>query len=184
MPALATVNLIRGRKPHVVDYFIGWALNVGRILVIVTELVALGAFLYRFGLDKQLVDLHDRIIQEQNIIKFSKKNEDTYRNLQTRLDLANSIITNENQASKTYTDITSLIPAQMAVKDFVFTPDSVKFDGSIQSITQLATMVNNIKNYPGVDIVSLDSIENKTTNSIITVGLTITFKKGLIKQIQ
>lgn len=184
MPQLVTVNLIRGRKPHFIDFFIGWALTVGRALVILTEVVALGAFLYRFGLDKQIVDLHDRIIQEQNIIKFAKKNEDTYRNLQTRLDLANTIIFNQNQIFKTYKDITSLIPAQMDVRSVTFADDSVKIDASIQSISLLATTINNIKNYPSVDSVSLDTIENKTTNGVISIGLTIQFKKGLIKQIQ
>ncbi|MDE2025485.1 MAG: hypothetical protein KGJ07_03255, partial [Patescibacteria group bacterium] len=82
MSANTTINLVRGRRPRVLDQFVGWALTIGRVVVILTELIALGAFLYRFGLDRQLVDLHDKIAQEQSIVDLLKQNENSYRNLQ------------------------------------------------------------------------------------------------------
>jgi Tfp pilus assembly protein PilN len=173
-----SINLVKNRKPHVLDQFISWAVTIGRALVIVVELVALGAFLYRFGLDRQLVDLHDKIKQEQNIVSFLKKNEDTYRNLQTRLELANNILINQTQITKTFQDILNLLPQDMILKTVTFSPSSMKIDATAQSVNSLSNFISNLKNYPTVSSVSIDKIETKTASAIINLTLTIQFKKN------
>ena len=85
-----SINLVKSDKGETVERVINWLLSIGRILVIVTELVALGAFLWRFGLDQQLIDLHSKIKQKQAIVEAFKKNEEEYRNLQDRLSIAAS----------------------------------------------------------------------------------------------
>lgn len=175
---IQSINLVKDRKPHLLDQFIGWAVTIGRALVIVTELVALGAFLYRFGQDRQLVDLHDKIAQEQNIVNFLKKNELTYRNLQTRLDLANTIILNQTQVSKTFQDILNLIPGDMTIKTITFAPDTMKIDASVGSVTSLSGFVDALKTYPTIDNVSIDKIETKTASATINASITLLFKKA------
>ena len=90
----ASINLLRNNKKDTIEHIINWAVTIGRILVVVVELAALAAFLYRFTLDNQLQDLHSKIKQEQTIIELQKKNEDTYRNLQNRLSLISSFTKN------------------------------------------------------------------------------------------
>lgn len=171
------INLVSGRRPHILDKVFSWSLSIGRGLVIVTEVVALGAFIFRFSLDRQIIDLHQKIKQEQNIVSFWKKNEDTYRNLQRRLTVANQIIQIDTKTTKLFTNITSLIPPDLVVKNISFASDSMRLDGSMQSVTSLSKFVNQLKSYPDVTSVSLDQLEDKTTTATITVGITITFKK-------
>src|SRR5689334_17423335 len=114
--AVPSINLAKNRGETFTDRLIQFALTIGRGLVVLTEAIALGAFLFRFGLDRQIIDLHDRISQEQAVIKLLKKNEDTYRNLQDRIALAKSIATQARATSKTITDIFSFIPADMQIK--------------------------------------------------------------------
>src|ERR1035437_3785993 len=90
----ASINLLRNDKKETVEHIINWAVTIGRILIVVVELAALAAFLYRFTLDSQLQDLHSKIKQEQTILEVQKKNEDTYRNLQDRLSLISSFSKN------------------------------------------------------------------------------------------
>jgi Tfp pilus assembly protein PilN len=172
---LTSINLVRGRKPHFFDQFVSWALTIGRGLVILTEMVALGAFLYRFGLDRQLVDLHDKIVQQQNIVRFLKKTEDSYRNLQSRLSLAQTIVKNEDQTVKSYLDITNLIPSDMSVTDIIFSQKDVKIDADIRTINTLTTFISNLKSYPNIESVSINKIENKTTTAIISISVTALF---------
>src|SRR5258706_16133812 len=120
-----SVNLVKGRKPHFLDQFIGWSLTVGRALVIITETVALSAFLYRFGMDREIIDLHDKITQEQNIVKFLKNDEVKFRNLQNRLSLASSALSSENQTLKIYNDIINFIPKDMTLSTFTLSQTSI-----------------------------------------------------------
>lgn len=172
-----SINLVKGKKPHFLDQFIAWSLTIGRGVIIITELVALGAFIYRFGLDRQLVDLHDKINQEKTIVNFLKKNEDTYRNLQNRLSLANTTIQKENHAIKLYDDISSLFTSDILVKTFVITQDTIRIEATIQSITPLSKLIDNLKAYPGISGVSLDKIETKTSSGIISIGITANLKQ-------
>ena len=87
-----SINLLK-QQTSLVDRFIDWALTIGRLLVILTEIVALSAFIYRFSLDRQLIDLHSKITQEQAIANYLNNNEKKYRNLQDRLAIATNYST-------------------------------------------------------------------------------------------
>src|SRR3972149_11726382 len=81
MQSSASINLIKS-KVNIFDEILKWALTVGRLLVILTELTAFSAFIYRFTLDRTLIDLHEKINQEQAIVASLKDREAIYRNLQ------------------------------------------------------------------------------------------------------
>jgi hypothetical protein len=179
-----TINLVRGRKPRVLDQFVGWALSIGRAVIILTELIALGAFLYRFGLDRQLVDLHDKIAQEQSIVSLLKQSEDTYRNLQYRLSLAKTIMTSQAQSVKLYADILTMMPADTTLKTLIFDEGTVKMSLDVTSVTSLGTLIDKLKNYPNFSNVSLDKLENKTTVGLISASITTTIKGGKAPRIQ
>ena len=67
-----SINLFKDKNKNFFDLFIKWALSIGRVVVIATEAIALSAFLYRFSLDQQLIDLNDKIVQKQALVKLLK----------------------------------------------------------------------------------------------------------------
>jgi len=81
----ALINLVKGKHKSFFDRFLAWALSAGRVIIIVTEIIALSAFLYRFSLDREIIDLRDNTKQEQKILELFKEQEKTFRNLQERL---------------------------------------------------------------------------------------------------
>ena len=85
-----SINLIKNTQVDFFTELINWALTVGRLLVIIIELIALGAFLYRFSLDRRLDELRTDIKAKQTIVLTQKDNETKYRDLQDRLQLASS----------------------------------------------------------------------------------------------
>src|SRR5260221_4751258 len=175
-PQLPMVNLVKNRGESFWDRFVAWALTAGRIVVITTEGIALAAFLYRFSLDRTLVDLHDHISQEQTIIGLLKNNEATYRNLQSRLMLAKTITTQVTQTTSTFNDIFNLIPSDMTVTTFEMTTDTIRIEGTLQSITSLRTFVDKLKAYPLATSVSLDKIQTNTATATVTGILSVLLK--------
>ena len=175
-PQLLTINLAKHRGDSFWDTFISWALTVGRMVVILTEGIALAAFLYRFSLDRQLVDLHDHIQQQTAVVSLLKNNEANFRNLQSRLSIAKNVIASTNSFTKTFTDVLSIIPSDMQVTTFQMTPTAIRMEGSLQSITSLRSLVDALKTYPKVSSVSLDKIETNTSTATVGVSLTILLK--------
>ena len=102
------INLLKKKSNRSLDVFVRWAITGGRFLVILTETIALGAFLFRFNLDRQIVDLSDRIKAQVVIIESSKLNEEKYRLLITKLKNASTIDRASVVAPALFTKLTSL----------------------------------------------------------------------------
>ncbi|MGH7245857.1 MAG: PilN domain-containing protein [Candidatus Levyibacteriota bacterium] len=177
MQKAVTINLAKGRAGSFVDRFLAWALTIGRVVVIVTEGVALAAFLYRFSLDRVLIDLHDKITQEEAVVNLLKDGEHTYRNLQDRLSLFSTVDTETNQITKVFHDMVKLVPADFLVSSISVAPDNVKIEATTRSVASLSTFIDSLRNYPLVTSVSLDKIENRTSLGIIDISVTATIKQ-------
>ena len=174
----ASINLLKKDKNETLEQIINWSLTIGRVLVIVVELVALGAFLYRFTLDNQLQELHTNIKQKQEIVAFQKENEDTYRNLQDRLTIISSFATKGSETTKIFKDIVGFAPNGMTFTNVNLFEGGIRIEANVTSVEPLTVFVNALKTYPATDTVSIDKIENKTASAIITVSITVTFKQG------
>ena len=177
MPEQYEIDLLRGHKERFSDTFFKWALTVGRLLVIVTETAALAVFAWRFSLDRQIVDLHDQIKQEQTIVSLLKEQEDDYRNLHERLALAKTVGSVGNDVTKRFQDILSFSTANVQVSSLITNKDEVRVDVNAYSVPALSTFVNKLKTYPGAKSVSLEKIENKTASAVIVAIIKISFSE-------
>lgn len=174
---LPSINLLKEKEKSFFEKFISWALTIGRLTVILTEGIALVAFLYRFSLDRQLIDLKTKIQQEQQIVKASKANEDKFRNLQERLSLVSKYAFSGSSVINVFKDFSSFAPSDMVFNNIVISQDRVKMDADVQSITSLSIFIKKLKAHPKVTAVNLDKIENKVTNSKISVIIIASLKK-------
>lgn len=172
-----SINLAKN-KEKLTDKIITWSFTTGRILIILVEAVALSAFLYRFILDIQVGNLKTEIKQKQTILYNFKDKEDIYRNLQDRLTLASTFSKQNSNLSKTFEDILALVPPGLTINNISLDHNTVAMTVKVNSISALSGFTNSLKNYPGVQSVSIDRIENRTVASTITVSLTINLKKG------
>ena len=85
-----SINLAK-RKTNIVDDLTKWALTFGRLLVIIVEIIAFSAFIYRFYLDRLINDLNDEIEGKQAIVASLNTQEELYRNTQARIALAKEL---------------------------------------------------------------------------------------------
>ncbi|OGH10885.1 MAG: hypothetical protein A3B38_04010 [Candidatus Levybacteria bacterium RIFCSPLOWO2_01_FULL_36_13] len=173
---LGSINLVKSDKGELFERVINWLLSVGRILVIITELVALGAFLWRFGLDQQLIDLHSKIKQKQAIVAAFKKNEDEYRNLQDRLSIAAGFADASEKKYETYREILTLAPSGIAFTKLSQSSKTLSMEINVNSVSSLSSFVYELKNHPNVESVSIDKIETKTSKAVIVVGISAMLK--------
>ncbi len=170
-----SINLLK-KKESFFEKFIAWALSYGRFIIILTEGIALIAFLYRFSLDRQLIDLHDQIEKKQAVLRLLKKNEDTYRNLQDRLTLAEQLETTGIKTTQAFIDVLNFAPIDFTIKTLTFSTDSLRIDADSRSLLSVSTFIKNLQSYPEIKSVSLNNIENKTSSAVISVSITALLK--------
>lgn len=165
---LPSINLVKNREIPLVDKFMNWALTIGRLIVIITEVVAVTAFVYRFSLDEKLVELHSAIKQKQNIISVLKSDENKYRNLQDRIALASTFSEKATQSNQAINNIASLIRSNVKINDLILNKDRENIRIDVTSASALASFIDSLKSYPYIKSISIDNIESKPT-----VGLSV-----------
>ncbi|MBI4037269.1 PilN domain-containing protein [Candidatus Daviesbacteria bacterium] len=101
-----------------------WLLSSGRFIVIAVELITIGAFIYRYKLDTNLLDLQEKIEAQIPYIESMKTDEITIRQLQFQLATIKQI----RQESPGFT--------QAILRISQLTPKSVKLTGISLDRTQ------------------------------------------------
>lgn len=175
--SMHTINLLPKKGNSLADQFINWALNIGRLLIILTETLALTVFIYRFSLDMKIVDLRDEIKQESAIVAQFKEPEATYRDLQTRLALSKEHGDDAGKTQNAFKDIIELGRGRITFNNLTVARESVKIEAQAPNTAFLSTFANSLKNYPGITSVSIDGVENKTSSALIQVNITAKLRK-------
>lgn len=171
---LPSINLLASHKKKNLDVFLDWVLSYGRIIVIITEIIALSALLYRFALDQQLIDLHSTIKDKQFAVESAKNDELIYRNLITKLALAKSLNNTSSTVVALLEKMVSLGTDKMEFDSLTVAKDKISVNATTKSAALLTNFINEFKRQPEIQSLSIDSIQNKTANGLIVVRITAT----------
>lgn len=171
-----SINLLKDQG-SLVDRFVNWSLSVGRVVVIVTEVIALLAFLYRFSLDRQLIDIHSKIRQEQAVLGYLKENENTYRNLQNRITLSAKFTKEGKEKIQTLKDLVTFAQNSVSFNNITIQEDKIRIDANGSSVNSVSDFVKRLKEYQKVSTVIIDKIENRPSAASINVSITAVLKK-------
>ena len=85
------INLTLRARKTIQSAFFKWAVHAGKLIIIMTELIALSALGYRFVVDRQIIDLNDEIKREISFIEVQMDREKEFRRTQDRLPPNKSI---------------------------------------------------------------------------------------------
>ncbi|MFI5265472.1 MAG: hypothetical protein ACHQT7_01880 [Candidatus Levyibacteriota bacterium] len=154
-----SVNLGKNKESTTTGYFLKWAVNTGRIILVTVELITLGALGYRFIVDRQIVDLHDQIQNALLLVNSQAKSETLFRNLQGRLNTIQTLET-ETQAKVNFLkEIISLLNTNEFISSNLSVSDaSITIDGQTYSVFTLNTLIDKLKTNPNVISISIDDL--------------------------
>lgn len=175
-----SINLLKD-KGGFLDKFIAWALTFGRVLVILTEGVALGAFLYRFSLDREIIDLKDAIHQKAEHVALFKNSEAKYRTLQDQIALVSAFQDEGPKTTTLFTDVVNANGSNLTIRSVALASEKIKINANASSVTAVSTYIEKLKNHKDIAFVSLDKIENRALAQTIAVTITATLKKQQTK---
>lgn len=148
-----------------------WAVSSFRIIVIVTEMIVMAAFLSRFWLDATNSDLNDTILQKKAIITSFTETENKFRTFQKQIDIFTKI-TSLTQKSEYLNLITSLTPADVILNSISDSEDSVQiigYSGSEQNISQFIKNLSSTGKFKDVSLNKVDSSEDNPSVIVFTI---------------
>jgi len=166
------INLAKKKGTPTLDLFIHWAITGGRFLVIITETIAMAAFLYRFTLDGQIIDLHDRIKAKQAIISTYQSQEATYRALQDRLIQTRAVSQNTTFSTNLLSTINNLAePNSILLRVVSVGKERIHIEVTTTNILNLKNFVGDLQKQKELKEISIDRIEDRTTSSELSAEI-------------
>src|SRR3989339_2271771 len=63
------INLLPQKETSLIEKLMYFALNYLRYIIVITQLVVIGVFFYRFQIDQRIIDLKEAVDQKKEIVK-------------------------------------------------------------------------------------------------------------------
>lgn len=137
---------------------LSWILSTFRIIVIVTEIIVMIAFLSRFWLDAQNTDLNDEIKQKTALLSASRDFEKEFENTQKRLQIFSELTKNQGVYADTLNTVVSYLPSDLYLTTTTFEESSLQIEGSSSneiSIQQLIVNLSSSGKFSDVGLIEL-----------------------------
>lgn len=167
-----SINLVRGMGKGLSDQLLNWSFTVLRAILMIVYSVALIAFLYRFGLDREIIDLRDKIEAERVIVSVTEKSEATYRDLQNRLTQSTQSVQDNEKYLTLLDNIIRIASGKIVFTSLEITDSTVEMEGEAISIGSLNGFIDEIKDLPEIKAATLGRLESRVGQGIVAFQLT------------
>lgn len=155
---------------------ITWAVSSFRVMVIITELVVMSAFLSRFWLDARSSDLSDKIKILSSQIAAYNEIEKEFRSVLARISIAKTLFS-EQQITAILQDISLKIPEDSFLYSINITADKLQIRAISINEGSIGTMLNNFEidsqKYKDVNLGQIASNPDDSTSTAFTFSATI-----------
>lgn len=170
-----TINLLPKHHVPLSEKFISWLLSIGRYIIIGTELLVFGVFITRFQLDTKLSDLHDKIKQEEAIVKSLENVDKNSRLLQTRLAQIQTLESLQtDEPSGLISHITSLAPETVSFETLAKEKETISIRAVSGSNRGFSLFVGNLRSSPSLRDVRLVDIAKDEGTGTVRFGVEAT----------
>lgn len=121
------INLLPQKEKKPVEKVIYFALHYLRYILVLTQIVVIGVFFYRFKIDQEIIDLKDELKQKQEIVQVSDPllKEAKAADIKTREIKA--ILTEQEQNKKMFQYFLSIFPQELFLEHLEIKKNSMEF---------------------------------------------------------
>ncbi|MBI4039780.1 PilN domain-containing protein [Candidatus Daviesbacteria bacterium] len=136
--AILRLNLLfrQDKQPKILVRLLRWSLGSGRFIVVIVEMLVIGAFLYRFSLDAKLSDLRQKIKDQAIYIQSQQSTEDNIRRVQFQISQINQIKTTNPDYTQPLNRVAASTPQTIKI-------NTINFDRT-QSFPKTTVLISGI----------------------------------------
>ena len=162
----------------ILGQLIPWTLSVGRYVVVFVELIVISAFLYRFGLDRKLTDLNEKIKQKQAIVSSYGDLEAKFKQVQSQLEKIKITDEASVKIDEVLDNISQITPTDAAYDSIMINQKEISLQGKVLSEAGLATLLTQAQTSQKFNDVRIENVSSGTDNSqAIIFRMSLGFKQ-------
>lgn len=157
------INLLPPKEVPLKDRIVYFLLNYLRYIIVITQLVVIIVFFYRFQVDQKIIDLKEEISQKKEIIKTVKPLLFESELIEKKIISSNKIINEQNKFKEIFDYFLSFFPESITLTKLEFVGNNLKVTGTSYNISHLQAYINLLtkdKKFKKVDLQSLKKTFN------------------------
>jgi len=156
-----------------------WILSTFRILVIMTELIVILAFLSRFWLDARTTDLNEEIKQKQAIVVASSDFEQKLRSAQEKLKIYSQMTAGGKKATNLINTTSSYLPPEVLLVSVSQIEKEIQVKGQSFTERAIAQFIVNLESSEVFSAVSLSQVDtNRRGDATMVFALKLTLREN------
>lgn len=140
-----------------------WSLVFGKWAVIVTQLIVMGAFLYRFTLDRTLTDLGKKIAKDVAVIKSYEQVERDFSLAQKQVIQAKAAMDSQKLVLKTLNTLEQITPTDVWYDRITLTPSAITVNALSASLPGFGRYLTAVQTNPLFTGIRVGKIESSGT---------------------
>jgi Tfp pilus assembly protein PilN len=161
------INLLpeKGFEQTVTGRVLSWVLSSFRIIVIITEIIVMTAFLSRFWLDAQNTDLTEELEQKQAVLAASNEFDKEFKDTQKRLAAYSELTEKQQFVTNSLGALGSYLPDDIFLTIISYSENTQLIEGlspSERSIQQFIVNLESTGIFEGVTLTELKSDQNNS----------------------
>ncbi len=146
---------------------LNWALSAGRVIVIITELVVIGAFLSRFWLDRKLTDLSEENTSRKIQVEAFASFEEEFKTTQSRLTAYKKLDETKKDTVTLLETTSSLLPAEVTLTSISRLKNQVTIKGISLSESGIAGFIKALTAQERFEKITLNDISLGPSQELI-----------------
>lgn len=148
------------------EQFLSWILTYGRYIIIITQIIVLSVFFFRFKIDRDHTDLKELVTQKQAIIESLSDVETEIRRVQGRLVNIRTISNNQDALIKVIRFLQQRIPTDTIFSNLILTTDRISFQATSGNLRSFSYMLGQLQQDKKFSEVNLQDMNRKPDGRI------------------
>ena len=162
-----TINLLPEKKKNFFDIIIYFVLHYFRYIVVITQIVVISVFFYRFYVDQRILDQKELYKQKQRILAITYPLVVEAKSLEQTTNQIRAIVGQQNHFDQYYQLVMKSVPEDITLNLVTISETSVQLSGkslSAQSIVNFRAKLEASNKFTLVVIMKVDRNKDNTFN--------------------
>jgi Tfp pilus assembly protein PilN len=177
------INLLpqKGFQSSTAGRVLAWILSTFRIIVIVTEIIVMIAFLSRFWFDAQNTNLNEQIQQKKDVLLAYQNFEHDFKDVQKRLKIYSDITQDKVSGANVVEMVKYFLPPDVVATEISDEKNAFEVIGETsneRNIQQLIVNLNSATIFKDTSLTGVNTRKDNPSILIFTISSKIVPEKG------
>src|SRR3990167_9450780 len=167
------INLVTKKKEDFVDKLVYFALHYLRYIIVLTQIVVIGVFFFRFQVDQEIIDLKENIAQKEEIFNVTTSIITEAKEVNKKITDTKSVLNRQLKFSHSFDYLLSTIPEEIVLKKMNLDDKHITIDGLATNINIIKIFIEKVKYDKQFKSIVLSTIKRESSGLSFAINIDI-----------